>query len=75
MKTFRFFGFVLSVVFLYVNFISCSNDDDKIEINENGIVANEKKMVKKIEGNRAKYSVSYYVSGNLLKIEKKKNQA
>ena len=35
MKTFRFFGFVLSVVFLYVNFISCSNDDDKIEINEN----------------------------------------
>lgn len=65
MKTFRFFGFVLSVVFLYVNFISCSNDDDKIEINENGIVANEKKIVKMIEGNSAEYSFSYDESGNL----------
>ena len=32
MKVFRFFGIALSVILMYVSFVSCSNEDDEITI-------------------------------------------
>lgn len=46
MKTFRLIGMALLAVVMCLNFTSCSDDDEEPERNDDGIVTNQKRLVR-----------------------------
>lgn len=73
MKTFRMFGMALFAVLMCVNFAACSSSgDDEPEVNEEGIVTNEKKLIEmkmNEEGEEITWTFSYDEKGRLTAIK------
>lgn len=68
MKTFRIVGIVVMTVLMGVGLISCTKDDDSTK-EENGVVVNEKKLVK-ISYSASNYTVfTYDNNGRLIEAE------
>lgn len=53
MKTFRLIGMTLLAVVMCLNFTSCSDDDEEPERNDDGIVTNQKRLVRISDGEYA----------------------
>lgn len=64
MKTFRLIGMVLVSIIMCVNFATCSSDDDELQINEDGIVENEKKIVERTYSIEKRKDYDYYYYDN-----------
>lgn len=55
MKTFRLIGMALLAVVMCLNFTSCSDDDEEPERNDDGIVTNQKRLVRIYNNSAGEY--------------------
>lgn len=68
MKQFRLIGMALLAIVMCVNFTSCDDDDDELN-NDNGIITNQKKLMKIEETNGETITFSYDKQSRLTSVK------